>query len=138
MKERSSIAVIGVGVAEMRETLGVAEELWLRAISELTSLNHIEEATVISTCNRMEIYVLALSWNRGIREVVDWMSKKSGIPASELREHLIMLRDSDATRQLFEFKSRSMLGYELPKHTALPARSSPGSRARSSSRCLRA
>ena len=29
-------------------------------------------------------------------------SQKSGIPASELREHLFMLRDSDATRHLFE------------------------------------
>jgi len=106
MKERSSIAVIGLSVhtapVEMREKLAVAEELWPRAIQELTSLNHIEEAAVLSTCNRMEIYVVALSWNRGIREVVDWMSKKSGIPASELREHLFMLRDSDATRHLFE------------------------------------
>ncbi|KAE8777077.1 Glutamyl-tRNA reductase 2 [Hordeum vulgare] len=104
--EKSSIAVIGLSVhtapVDMREKLAVAEELWPRAISELTSLNHIEEAAVLSTCNRMEIYVVALSWNRGIREVVDWMSKKSGIPASELREHLFMLRDSGATRHLFE------------------------------------
>ena len=79
MKERSTIAVIGLSVhtapVEMREKLAVAEELWPRAIQELTSLNHIEEAAVLSTCNRMESYVLALSWNRGIREVVDWMSK---------------------------------------------------------------
>uniref|UniRef100_A0ACD5WJ13 Uncharacterized protein n=1 Tax=Avena sativa TaxID=4498 RepID=A0ACD5WJ13_AVESA len=106
MKERSSIAVIGLSIhtapVEMREKLAVAEELWPRAVSELTNLNHIEEAAVLSTCNRMEIYVVALSWNRGIREVVDWMSKQSGIPASELREHLFMLRDSDATRHLFE------------------------------------
>jgi glutamyl-tRNA reductase len=71
--------VIGLSVhtapVEMREKLAIAEELWPRAIQELTSLNHIEEAAVLSTCNRMEIYVVALSWNRGIREVVDWMSK---------------------------------------------------------------
>ncbi|XP_047054032.1 glutamyl-tRNA reductase 2-like [Lolium rigidum] len=106
MKEKSSIAVIGLSIhtapVEMREKLAVAEELWPRAVSELTNLNHIEEAAVLSTCNRMEIYVVALSWNRGMREVVDWMSMKSGIPASELREHLFMLRDSDATRHLFE------------------------------------
>ena len=81
MKERSSIAVIGLSVhtapVEMREKIAVAEELWPRAIQELTSLNHIEEAAVLSTCNRMEIYVVALSWNRGIREVIDWMSKVS-------------------------------------------------------------
>jgi glutamyl-tRNA reductase len=38
-------------------------------------LNHIEAAAVLSTCNRMEIYVVVFSWNRCIRDVVDWMSK---------------------------------------------------------------
>lgn len=106
MKERSSIAVIGLSVhtapVEMREKLAVPEAQWSRAIGELCNLNHIEEAAVLSTCNRMEIYVVALSWNRGIREVMEWMSKTSGIPVSELRDHLFMLRDSDATRHLFE------------------------------------
>ncbi|KAI4966129.1 hypothetical protein ZWY2020_046447 [Hordeum vulgare] len=72
MKEKSSIAVIGLSIhtapVEMREKLAVAEELWPRAVAELTNLNHIEEAAVLSTCNRMEIYVVALSWNRGIRD----------------------------------------------------------------------
>lgn len=37
---------------------------WPRAIEELTSFPHIEEAAVLSTCNRMELYVVALSWHR--------------------------------------------------------------------------
>ena len=91
MKERSSIAVIGLSIhtaaVEMREKLAVAEELWPRAVSELTNLNHIEEAAVLSTCNRMEIYVVALSWNRGIREVVDWMSKvKMIVLSNQMRD----------------------------------------------------
>ncbi|XP_010908073.2 glutamyl-tRNA reductase 2 [Elaeis guineensis] len=106
MKERSSIAVIGLSVhtapVEMREKLAVPEAQWPRAIEELCSLNHVEEAAVLSTCNRMEIYVVVLSWHRGIREVTEWMAKTSGIPVSELRQHLFMLRDSDATRHLFE------------------------------------
>ncbi|KAG0493161.1 hypothetical protein HPP92_006285 [Vanilla planifolia] len=106
MKERSSIAVIGLSVhtapVEMREKLAIPEAQWSRAVGELCNLNHIEEAAVLSTCNRMEIYVVALSWHRGIREVMEWMSKTSGIPVSELRDHLFMLRDSDATRHLFE------------------------------------
>lgn len=79
MKEKRSIAVIGLSVhtapVEMREKLAVPEALWPRAIDELCNLNHIEEAAVLSTCNRMEIYVVALSWHRGIREVTEWMSK---------------------------------------------------------------
>lgn len=78
-KERSSIAVIGLSVhtapVEMREKLAVPEANWPRAIGELCDLYHIEEAAVLSTCNRMEIYVVALSWHRGIREVIGWMSK---------------------------------------------------------------
>lgn len=89
----------------MREKLAIPEQQWCRAIGELCDLNHIEEAAVLSTCNRMEIYVIALSWHRGISEVTEWMSKTSGIPAAELREHLFMLRDGDATRHLFEVSS---------------------------------
>ena len=78
-KERSSIVVIGLSVhtapVEMREKLAIPEAEWPRAIAELCSLNHIEEAAVLSTCNRMEIYVLALSQHRGVKEVMEWMSK---------------------------------------------------------------
>ena len=37
---------------------------WPRAIEELVSFPHIEEAGVLSTCNRLELYVVALSWHR--------------------------------------------------------------------------
>lgn len=78
-KERSSIVVIGLSIhttpVEMREKLAIPEAEWPRAIGELCNLNHIEEAAVLSTCNRMEIYVVALSQHRGVKEVTEWMSK---------------------------------------------------------------
>ena len=58
----------------MREKLAIPEAEWPRAIGELCNLNHIEEAAVLSTCNRMEIYVVALSQHRGVKEVTEWMS----------------------------------------------------------------
>lgn len=71
--------VIGLSIhtapVEMREKLAIPVAEWPQAISELCALNHIEEAAVLSTCNRMEIYVLALSQHRGVREVTQWMSK---------------------------------------------------------------
>ncbi|KAA8538227.1 hypothetical protein F0562_027950 [Nyssa sinensis] len=105
-KERSSIVVIGLSVhtapVEMREKLAIPEAEWPRAIAELCSLNHIEEAAVLSTCNRMEIYVVALSQHRGVKEVTEWMSKTSGIPVSELCQHQFLLYNKDATQHLFE------------------------------------
>lgn len=108
-KERSSILVLGLSVhnapVEMREKLAIPEAEWPRAIAELCELPHIEEAGVLSTCNRMEIYVVALSWHRGVREVTEWMTKTSGIPMGDLREHLFILRDRDATQHLFRVAS---------------------------------
>ncbi|XAR48467.1 Glutamyl-tRNA reductase [Bertholletia excelsa] len=105
-KERSSILVIGLSIhstpVEMREKLAIPEAEWPRAIAELCALNHIEEAAVLSTCNRMEIYVVALSQHRGVKEVTDWMSKTSGIPISEICQHRFLLYNKDATQHLFE------------------------------------
>ncbi|KAE8731298.1 Glutamyl-tRNA reductase 1 [Hibiscus syriacus] len=105
-KERSSIVVIGLSVhtapVEMREKLAIPEAEWPRAIGELCGLNHIEEAAVLSTCNRMEIYVVALSQHRGVKEVTEWMSKTSGIPVSEICKHRFLLYNKDATQHLFK------------------------------------
>ncbi|KAL3735009.1 hypothetical protein ACJRO7_024209 [Eucalyptus globulus] len=105
-KERSSIVVIGLSVhttpVDMREKLAIPEAEWPRAIEELCHLNHIEEAAVLSTCNRTEIYVVALSQHRGVKEVTEWMSKTSGIPVSELCQHRFLLYNNDAARHLFE------------------------------------
>uniref|UniRef100_A0A5B7BC40 Glutamyl-tRNA reductase n=1 Tax=Davidia involucrata TaxID=16924 RepID=A0A5B7BC40_DAVIN len=105
-KERSSIVVIGLNVhtapVKIREKLSIPEAQWPQAIGELCALNHIEEAAVLSTCNRMEIYVVALSQHRGVKEVTEWMSKISGVPVSELCQHRFLLYDKDATQHLFE------------------------------------
>ncbi|GMJ02536.1 glutamyl-tRNA reductase, Arabidopsis thaliana hemA 1 [Hibiscus trionum] len=105
-KERSSIVVIGLSVhtapVEMREKLAIPEAEWPRAIGELCGLNHIEEAAVLSTCNRMEIYVVALSQHRAVKEVTEWMSKTSGVPVSEICKHRFLLYNKDATQHLFK------------------------------------
>ena len=87
---------------EVREKMAVPEDKWEEAVKQLTSYPHVEEAGILSTCNRMEIYVVALSWHRGVREVEEWMSQYSGIPLDELREHLFLLRDQDATSHLLK------------------------------------
>ncbi|XP_052194803.1 glutamyl-tRNA reductase 1, chloroplastic-like [Diospyros lotus] len=108
-KEKSGIIVIGINIhtapVEIREKLSIPEAQWPQAISELSALNHIEEAAVLSTCNRMEIYVVALSQHRGVKEVTEWMSKISGVPVPELCQHRFLLYNKDATKHLFEVSS---------------------------------
>lgn len=103
-QSKSSIISIGLTIhnapVELREKLAVPEAEWPRAIEELCSYPHIEEAAVLSTCNRMELYVVAVSWHRGVREVEDWLSRSSGVPLEELRPYLFLLRDRDATHHI--------------------------------------
>ncbi|KAL3614414.1 Glutamyl-tRNA reductase 1, chloroplastic [Castilleja foliolosa] len=108
-KENSSIVVIGfnhrTAPIDIREKLSIPEEQWPKAIGELCDLNHIEEAAVLSTCNRMEIYVVVLSKNRGVKEVTEWMSKVSSVPVSELCKHRFLLSDKEVAQHLFEVSS---------------------------------
>ncbi|KAG7569396.1 hypothetical protein ISN45_Aa04g021180 [Arabidopsis thaliana x Arabidopsis arenosa] len=104
MMQNEIVAGLSIHTApvEMREKLAIPEAEWPRAITELCGLNHIEEAAVISTCNRMEIYVLALSQQRGVKEVIEWMSKTSGIFVLEIFQHRFLLYNKDATHHIFE------------------------------------
>lgn len=103
-EQKNSIIAIGLTIhnapVELREKLAVPEAEWPRAIEELCQYPHVEEAAVLSTCNRMELYVVALSWHRGVREVEDWLSRSSGVPIHELRPYLFLLKDRDATHHL--------------------------------------
>lgn len=104
-RERRS-SVIGIGLSihtapvSMRERLAVPEEHWKSAIKQLTSYPHIEEAGILSTCNRLELYCVAYSWHRGVREVEDWLAKRGGFELEELRPYLFLLRDRDAVQHL--------------------------------------
>jgi len=104
MEKKKSMIAIGLTIhnapVELREKLAVAQENWPVAIEELCQYPHIEEAGVLSTCNRMEIYCVGLSWHRGVREIEEWMSKASGVAVEDLRPYLFLLRDRDATHHL--------------------------------------
>ncbi|XP_076935390.1 glutamyl-tRNA reductase 1, chloroplastic-like [Bidens hawaiensis] len=105
-KEKSGIMVVRLSFhsapVELREKLSIPEADLPQAISELCGLNHIEEAAVLSTCNRMEIYAVALSQHRGVKEITKWMSKISGVPVSEISRHQFLLYEKEATKHLFE------------------------------------
>merc|ERR1719379_1429241 len=103
-EKKNSIIAVGLTVhtapVEVREKLAVAEECWNECVTQLTDYPHIDEACILSTCNRMELYAVGLSWHRGVKEIEAWLSRKSGVPIEELRPHLFLLRDSDAIRHL--------------------------------------
>ncbi|MBE9215898.1 glutamyl-tRNA reductase [Plectonema cf. radiosum LEGE 06105] len=98
------IAVVGLShktaPVEIREKLSIPEPQTEGAIAHLLSYPSIEEVTVLSTCNRLEIYIVTQESEQGIREVTQFLSEHSKLPVMSLRPHLFILLHEDAVMHL--------------------------------------
>jgi len=99
-----NIAVIGLShktaPVEVREKLSIPETQMESAIAQLCSYPHIEEVAILSTCNRLEIYIVTCETEQGIREVTQFLSESSKLPLATLRQHLFMLLHQDSVMHL--------------------------------------
>lgn len=99
-----NIAVIGLShkttPVEVREKLSIPEPQIEKAIAHMLSYPNIEEVAILSTCNRLEIYVVTTETEPGVREVTQFLSESSQIPLSQLRSHLFILLHQDAVMHL--------------------------------------
>ncbi|MGD1900972.1 MAG: glutamyl-tRNA reductase [Geitlerinemataceae cyanobacterium] len=99
-----NIAVIGLShkttPVEVREKLSIPEADLQDAFAQLRAYPSIEEISVLSTCNRLEIYFIAKDMEAGVREVSQFLCDRSGMMLSELRPYLFVLLHQDAVMHL--------------------------------------
>lgn len=99
-----NIAVVGLthktAPVEVREKLSIPEPVCDKAIAQLCSYPHIEEVAVLSTCNRLELYLVTSETEQGIREVNQFLSEHSKLPSARLRPYLFTLLHQDAVMHL--------------------------------------
>ncbi|MBD1844667.1 glutamyl-tRNA reductase [Cyanobacteria bacterium FACHB-63] len=99
-----NIAVVGLthktAPVEVREKLSIPEPVCDKAIAQLCSYPHIEEVAVLSTCNRLELYLVTSDTEQGIREVNQFLSEHSKLPSARLRPYLFTLLHQDAVMHL--------------------------------------
>ena len=69
------------------------------AIASLLSYPNVDEVAILSTCNRLEIYLVSSETDQGLREVTQFLSEHSKLPISSLRPHLFVLLHQDAVMQ---------------------------------------
>lgn len=89
----------------MTLTLDLRFPFWLSysfQISQLCELPNIEEAAVLSTCNRFEVYIAAHDGHAAIRDVLTFLQQHSGLSQAELRRNLFMLSWEDAVWHLLK------------------------------------
>src|SRR4028118_1560548 len=98
------ISVVGLShktaPVEVREKLSIQEAKMESVMKELCSYPHIEEVAILSTCNRLPIYVVAKETEQGIRELTQFLSELGQLPLHQLRQHLFVLLHQDAVMHL--------------------------------------
>jgi glutamyl-tRNA reductase len=99
-----NIAVIGLShktaPVDIREKLSVPDTQMEAAIHNLCDRTHIQEATILSTCNRLEIYIVSPTTDRGVQDAIQFLAEFSKIPLADLKQHLFILLHEDAVMHL--------------------------------------
>ena len=87
------------------------------------------EAVILSTCNRLEFYLVAMDEEAAVEAVIDYLGNAHGISGERIRGHLYVKLGSDAVEHLLRVDQRA--GVDGPGRAADPRPGWAGLRARS-------
>jgi glutamyl-tRNA reductase len=85
---------------EIRERLSIPEQSLEASLQRLRSDDQVLEASILSTCNRLEIYTLLRHPEDGIEAVGSFLSQVSGLSLAELGPHLFAYHHEEAVAHL--------------------------------------
>ncbi|OPZ84189.1 MAG: Glutamyl-tRNA reductase [bacterium ADurb.Bin429] len=95
--------IVLVGLNHTTAPLTIRERLYIsnatqgRLLHELRSLPGIDEAVVLSTCNRTEVYAVACD----LTALVNYLADRAGIGHDALLAHLYLSQGTEVARHLF-------------------------------------
>ncbi len=91
---------------ELRERLAFTPQTLPEALHALKKLAPVEEAAILSTCNRTELYcVVADSFENSDQSLIEWFSQFHGIDSQQLSNHLYLYKHKATIRHAMEVAS---------------------------------
>jgi glutamyl-tRNA reductase len=85
----------------LRERLAFTEAQAVEFAEQLAQSPEVNEAVVISTCNRTEVYLVVGDPVQAETEVLGMLARRAGIRPTELAQEIYSPRNCDAARQLY-------------------------------------
>ncbi len=101
------MSVLVVGASHKSAPLAMLERLVLdpdaagKLLADVAGADHVVEATVISTCNRVEVYAEVDRFHGSVEEVSRLLSERAGIPLAEVVDNFYVHYDQGAVSHLF-------------------------------------
>jgi glutamyl-tRNA reductase len=96
-----------VGLSHRTASVALLEKLTLRpgelpaVLAELVGLQYVDEAVVLSTCNRVEVYAAVTAFHGGLTDIGGALAARAGLAMSELAPQLYVHYEADAVRHAF-------------------------------------
>lgn len=105
------MSLIALGVSHRTAPVPMLERLVMPAdgqaklLHELTDSASIDEAMVVATCNRVEVYVEADKFHPAVEASTEALARATGVGADELIPHLYVHYEDRAVQHLFSVAS---------------------------------
>ncbi|KUG51782.1 hypothetical protein AVL62_07450 [Serinicoccus chungangensis] len=102
------MSALVVGLSHRSAPISLLEQVVLddeashRLASRLRAGDHVHEALVLSTCNRLEVVVEAGTFHGALEEIGAALTEVGGLTRDQLTEHLFVHYDDRAVAHLFE------------------------------------
>ncbi|WP_227979527.1 glutamyl-tRNA reductase [Nocardia spumae] len=87
------------------EKVAVTEEDRPKLTDRMLASQHISEAMIVSTCNRVEVYAVVDAFHGGLAEVGDLLAKHADLSLPELTKHAYVRYSEAAAEHLFAVAS---------------------------------
>lgn len=98
------IAVVGLShrtaPVDIREKLSIPEQTMETSLQTLRGDEQVLEASILSTCNRLEIYTLVRHPELGVSAVSEFLSRHSGLATADLSPHIFSYHHEEAVAHL--------------------------------------
>ncbi len=90
---------------DVLERMSMSADLVPKALAELTAGDHVNEAVLISTCNRIEVYAHVERFHDGFEQIRDALSVVTGVDNADFADHLYVHSHDEAVCHLFSVSS---------------------------------
>jgi glutamyl-tRNA reductase len=89
----------------VRERLAFADQRLDEGNRRLYAMEGVDEAAIVSTCNRIEVLVASSDPDRAVEQVTRFLEEENADPSVSLGPHLYKHRGRDAVRHVFRVAS---------------------------------
>jgi glutamyl-tRNA reductase len=101
-----SVLVVGLShrsaPVTLLEATALPDDAQAKLVADAIAAEHVDEAIVLATCNRLEVYADVRKFHGGVQDVTERIVESTGVSLDELTGHLYVHYEDRAVQHLFE------------------------------------